>query len=229
MEIENKIDEILYSLKNKAKRIKKWDNHQTYLTACTETVKTDGMWLEFGVYRGRTITIIAKNTTNFVYGFDSFEGLPEFWDHENPLGVYSLRGEIPLGPICGSNNDNPGMYDSSPTRTMEPWPANVRLVKGLFEDSLPPFLETNKGPVSFLNIDSDLYSSANTVLTLLEDRIQNNTIINFDEICDYPTFREHEIKAFAEFLIRTGWDYECIYHQDLAMYSQGCFRIIGEK
>ena len=229
MELENKIDEILYALKHKASRIHEWDHHQTYLKACTEAVQTNGLWLEFGVYRGRTITVISKNTSNIVYGFDSFEGLPEYWDDENPKGVYGLRGDIPYGAISGRNEDNPGMYDTSPTKTIMPWPVNVCLIKGLFADSLPSFLEKHKDPIAFINIDSDIYSSAKTVLDLMEDRFQNGTIINFDEICDYPTYREHEIKAFAEFLLKTGWDYECIYHQDLANYSQGCFRIIGEE
>tara|TARA_Y100000310_G_scaffold163309_1_gene163154 strand:- start:5748 stop:6437 length:690 start_codon:yes stop_codon:yes gene_type:complete len=224
--IENKINEILHSLKHKATRIHQWDYHETYLKACVEAVSTEGLWLEFGVYRGRTITNIAKNTTNIIYGFDSFEGLPEHWDNDNPKGVYSLSGNIPMGAICGSNDDNPGMYDASATKTIQPWPMNIRLVKGLFDDSLPKFLLENKAPVAFVNIDSDLYSSAKTVLTLLEDRFQDGTIITFDEICDYPAYRDHEIKAFAEFLLKTGFDYECIYHQDLAQYNQGCFKII---
>ena len=225
MEIENKIDEILSSIKNDGIRICEWDYHETYLKACVEAVTIDGLWMEFGVYRGRTITNIAKYSSNIIYGFDSFEGLHEHWDEENPLGVYSLQGDIPSGAICGSNDDNPGMYDSSPTKTIRPWPRNVQLVKGFFEDSLPSFLESHTAPAAFINIDSDLYSSANTVLTLLKDRVQDGTIITFDEICDYPTYREHEIKAFAEFLLDGDFEYECLYHQDLAKYNQACFKM----
>ena len=227
--LEAKMDEILHSVKNDATRLHEWDYHKTYLTACTNEVKVDGLWLEFGVYRGRTITAIAQNTTNIIYGFDSFEGLPEFWDGDNPEGVYSLNGTAPMGAIAGSNDDNPGMYDSSPTQIIQPWPMNVRLVKGLFENSLPTFLEENEEPLAFVNIDSDLYSSAKTVLDLLEDRFQDGTIITFDELCDYPTYREHEIKAFAEFLLKTGFNYECLYHQNLGSYSQACFKMIGDK
>ena len=113
---------------------------------------------------------------------------------------------------------------------MQPWPRNVRLVKGLFEDSLPAFLDEHPEPAAFINIDSDLYSSAKTVLELLEGRFQNGTILTFDELCDYPTYREHEIKAFAEFLLKTGYSYRCIVHQDLANYNQACFKIFtGEE
>jgi len=224
--LENKMDKILFDVKNKAERIHQWDYHKTYLTACTNAVAVQGLLLEFGVYRGRTITAIANNTTNLVYGFDSFEGLPEHWDNENPLGVYSLNGEKPSGAICGSNDDNPGMYDSSPTVTVQPWSKNIRLVKGLFQDTLEDFLDLHTDPIAFINIDSDLYSSAKYVLDLTKDRFQNGTILTFDELCDYPTYREHEIKAFAEFLLETKYDYECLYHQDLDTYNQACFKII---
>tara|TARA_R110002020_G_scaffold394715_1_gene604739 strand:+ start:32401 stop:33096 length:696 start_codon:yes stop_codon:yes gene_type:complete len=225
--VETKIDEILQSVKNDAARVHAWDYHKTYMTACAQAVEVEGLWMEFGVYRGRTITATAENTTNIIYGFDSFEGLPEFWDGDNPQGVYSLGGDIPMGSIAGSNDENPGMYDSSPTTVIQPWPRNVRLVKGLFSDSLPPFLSAHPEPAAFINIDSDLYSSAKTVLEHLEDRFQNGTILTFDELCDYPTYRDHEIKAFAEFLLKTGYQYECIIHQDLANYNQACFRISG--
>jgi len=235
--LENKIDEIYDAIKNKAPRIGAWDYHKTYHTACVAKVNVYGLWLEFGVYRGRSINTIAKQIAHPIYGFDSFEGLPEHWDHYNPKGVFSLAGHIPAGAICGSNDDNPGMYDSSPTITTEPWEENVILIKGWFNETLPFFLNDHKEKVAFVHIDSDIYSAANTIITSLEEggRFQNGTLLLFDEICDYTHYREHEIKAFAEFLLRTNYDYECLYHQgseanriptDAPTYSQACFRIL---
>jgi hypothetical protein len=228
MNVEQMIDQVLYDTKNVAKKVNVWDYNQTYLTHVCKEVTIDGLWMEFGVYRGRTISIIAEQTSNNIYGFDCFEGLPEFWDNDNPKGVYSVGGEIPIGAIDGPAHLNPGMYEPIPTRVMKPWAKNIKLVKGLFEDSLPIFLEQHNEQAAFINIDSDLYSSAKTVLTLLKNRIKHGTIITFDELVDYPTFREHEIKAFAEFLIDTGFSYEALYHQSLASYSQASFRIIKE-
>src|SRR5262245_26000335 len=43
-------------------------------------VRCQGLYLEFGVWRGRTINLIAKRVFyETVHGFDSFEGLPEEW------------------------------------------------------------------------------------------------------------------------------------------------------
>ena len=224
--VQNKINEIYTRLKTESEYVRNpRDYHRSYHDRCLSHIKLDGLWLEFGVYRGRSICNFASYTEKTVYGFDSFEGLPEFWDPDNPKGVYGLRGEVPAGAIDGSNDDNPGMYDDSPTRITKPWPKNVKLVKGLFQDTLAPFLQDVPGIVAFLHIDSDIYSAADCVLNELEGRIVPGTIIAFDEICDYPSFREHEIKAFAEFLLRTGLSYKPLVHQDLG-YSQGCFVIL---
>jgi hypothetical protein len=222
--LENKIDEILKSLHESPWKKHSSDYHKTYLTECLRHVNLNGLWMEFGVYRGRSLSFIASQTKNLVYGFDSFEGLHERWDANNPKWVYSLNGKIPDGAIDGSNDENPGMFDSSPTKKIKPWASNIRLVKGYFEDSMPKFLEEHTDNVAFMNIDSDLYSSAKTVLTQLIDRIVPGTIICFDEICDYPDYRNHEIKAFAEFLLDTGFNYTCLAYQP-STYSQGCFMI----
>ena len=40
-----------------------------------------GLNLEFGVFKGVTISAVAKARPDLIFhGFDSFEGLPEDWD-----------------------------------------------------------------------------------------------------------------------------------------------------
>jgi hypothetical protein len=191
-------------------------------------VKLNGLWAEFGVYRGKTLQQISRLTQSIVYGFDSFEGLHENWDNQNPKGVYSLAGIVPSGALnLDDPNSDLGMYNSNPTVSTIPWSSNVRLVKGFFEDSLPDFLQTNKDIAAFLHIDSDLYSSAKTVLTLMKDRIVPGTILVFDDFSGYPNFpdRKHEVKAFAEFLLDTNKNYKALALQPHSDYSQCCFEI----
>ena len=58
-------------------------------------------------------------------------------------------------------------------------------------------------------------------------RFVNGSIICFDEFLDYPSYRDHEIKAFAEFLQKTGFSYEpLIYNSVGAQYTQACVRLI---
>lgn len=202
----------------------KADHHFEYWAKVVPLVLNQGMWLEFGVFRGRSLQRISSLTNNIVYGFDSFEGLPESWDENNPAGCYGSGGVAPAGAIVG---DNHSMFDSSPTKSIEPWNSNVRLVVGRFESTLPKFLESHDDKAAFIHIDSDLYSSCRTVLGQLSSRIVPGTIICFDELLDYPKYRSGEIKAFAEFLSETGlWFEPLIYHGVGAQYTQSCVRII---
>ena len=227
--LNQKIDEILGMIKSAKEQYASSDYHVTYLNAVLKHVTLDGLWMEFGVYRGRSMKIIAGVAANRgvqVYGFDSFEGLPDYWDSSNPKGCYSLNGVIPNGMIDDRvPNANPGMYDTSPSRATLDWPSNVTLIKGLFEDTLDSFLLEHSGSAAYVHIDSDIYSACKTVLSALKPRIVSGTILDFDEICDYDDYREHEIKAFAEFLLDTGIQVECLCHQSLG-YSQACFRIL---
>ena len=150
-----------------------WDN--LYFQTVTSHVKNKGLWLEFGVCSGRTINLISKCTNNKVYGFDSFYGLPEDWGDHQKKGSYSRDGNLP------QVNDN------------------VELIVGLFEDTLDDFLEKHKEPVAYLHLDADLYSSTKFVLDKLSDRIVSGTVISFDEIYNYPEYKDHEIKAWVEF------------------------------
>lgn len=142
-----------------------------------------GLVLEFGVRHGTSIRQIAELAKQAVHGFDSFEGLPEVWHHE-PKGSYTTKGEIPIVP------------------------KSVQLHVGWFEDTLPKFLEQHEGPVRFINVDCDIYSSTKTVLDLLAPRMVPGSVIVFDEYIGNEHWREDEFKAFQESVARYGWTYE---------------------
>jgi hypothetical protein len=150
-------------------------------------VSIDGLWMEFGVYKGKSIKKIAAQTTAEIFGFDSFEGLPKDWILSYQQGDFSLEGSLP-----------------------EDLPSNVQLVKGLFSETLPAFLEEHDDPVAFLHIDCDLYTSTQTVLSELQGRIKTGTIILFDEFFNFPQWQKHEYRAFMEFIAETKFSYEYI-------------------
>lgn len=147
----------------------------------------DKLFLEFGVYKGESINFysnILKDVT--FYGFDSFEGLSENSGHWGK-GWFDLKGEMP------KVNDN------------------VKLIKGYFDYTLPKFINDNKNKkVAFLHIDCDLYSSTKTIFDNLHDKIDKNTIIEFDEYYFYPGWKNHEYKAFQEFCEKYNVKYEYI-------------------
>jgi len=140
-----------------------------------------GPILEFGVYKATTINFIARQCPQTtVYGFDSFEGLPEHWaGNRFSRRNYNRGGRLPKVA------------------------SNVQLIVGLFQDTLPDFLKRVSGPFAVVHIDCDIYSSANYVLTELTDHLAPGCVIILDEFFNYHGYQLHEFKAFREFLVRT--------------------------
>jgi len=72
----------------------------------------EGLYAEFGVFRGATINFIAKRCRpRTIWGFDSFQGLKEDWPGN--ASVFDAGGKLPS--VKG----------------------NVKLVRGWFDESLP--------------------------------------------------------------------------------------------
>lgn len=142
-------------------------------------IKVPGHHMEFGVFTGGTTRFIAGRLPDKViyHGFDSFQGLPEDWSGF-VLGkaAFDVGGKLPKVP------------------------ANVELHAGWFDDSLPQWLGDHPGPVAFMHVDCDLYSSTKTIFNLLGDRLQPGTIILFDEYFNFAGWRQHEHKAFVELI-----------------------------
>ena len=143
-----------------------------------------GLYLEFGVGRGKSIRWIGAHADRTVYGFDSFEGIPEAWNG-NPIGAFAQQ-KLPKVPD------------------------NVQFEIGLFDQTLPGFLDKHADPVSLLHVDCDLYSSTVTIFGALGQRLQPGAVILFDEYYNFPRWQQHEYKAFQEFVASSGMKYEYI-------------------
>jgi predicted O-methyltransferase YrrM len=136
-----------------------------------------GLVAEFGVDAGETINFIARTLQREVHGFDSFQGLPEDWaGHADYSDWFQRQGQPP--PVL----------------------QNVKLHVGLFDETLPGFLQEHRENFAFIHIDSDLYSSAKTIFRRCSNRIQPGTVIVFDEFFNYPHWQQHEYKAFMEYV-----------------------------
>jgi hypothetical protein len=160
------------------------DPHST-LEYALSLAPEEGMALEFGVYSGITLQIIAAARDGEVYGFDSFEGLPESWRAGFPVGAFDdVRG---LTDVPGAD-----------------------LVVGWFDEVLPGFLAEHPGPVALLHVDCDLYSSAKTVLDLVGPRLRPGSVVAFDEYFNYPGWPEHEHRAWQEYVAAHGLRFDYV-------------------
>ncbi len=151
-------------------------------------VTVDGLYAEFGVNEGGTISYIAKQKPGrTIHGFDSFEGLPEDWSgNAMAAGYFNRKGRLPKVP------------------------SNVVLHPGWFDATAPKFAAENAGPIAFLHVDCDLYSSTKTIFDALGGRIVPGSVIMFDEYFNYPNWKAHEHKAFTEYQAATGRSFKYI-------------------
>jgi hypothetical protein len=155
---------------------RKWHLNQVLTSNMIE-----GQILEFGVYQGKTINLISKIFENeIVWGFDSFEGLPEDWFTDSKEYSKHPKGHFKVDKMPDVNK-------------------NVKLVKGFYKDSLRPWIEENTKNIKFLHVDCDLYSSTIEILSLLNSQIVPGTIIVFDEFYpwgEYNLYNEWEAGEF---------------------------------
>lgn len=149
---------------------------------------TEGDVLEFGVSGGVSLGQFGELFPDRqIFGFDSFEGLPDDWALTVKKGAYAI-----------------------PREKIKRVPLNATLVEGWFEHSVPRFLETFQREIALIHIDCDIYSSTVTVLNSLSDRIRPGCVIEFDEYFNYSGWRHHEWKAWQEFVDLHTIQYEYI-------------------
>jgi hypothetical protein len=174
-----------------------FDTQRELLDYALSQTTVAGHYLEFGVYSGGTIRHLARRKPGVTFhGFDSFEGLPQAW------------GGFTLGQRAFARGGR-----------MPRVPSNVVLHKGWFSDTVRDWCGRIEGPVAFLHIDCDLYSSTADVFKGLAARLQSGTVIVFDEYFNYPGWQRHEFKAWQELVAehRIRYDYLGYARQQVAL------------
>ena len=164
-----------------------------------------GYVVEFGVGKGVTMTQLINMAApnQLVFGFDSFDGLPEDWDMGE--GIVFNAGSF--------------KYD-------QPEIDGVEYRVGWFKDTIPVWKQEHHGRIAFLHIDSDLYSSCVTILTELNDQIVPGTVIVFDEMYEtwrHKNWKNGEYKAFNEW--KTAYNRKA-YPLATGGYGEASFRIV---
>jgi hypothetical protein len=161
-----------------------FEKHPQLVKHVVHEASLPGLYMEFGVGRGKSIRWIGSHADRTVYGFDSFEGIPEYWNG-NPIGAFAQK-KLPKVP------------------------ENVQFEIGMFDKTIPEFLDKYSDPIALLHVDCDLYSSTVTIFDLLGSRLQPGAIVLFDEYYNFPRWQQHEYKAFQEFVAKSGVKYEYI-------------------
>lgn len=157
-----------------------------------------GDYLEFGVYHGTSLSCMYQAREELglpgtrLFGFDSFEGLPESAEREDD-GVWM-----------------PGQFKSTMALTRESlrrWDVPdeaVTLTKGWFSESCTPENRRRLGieEASVIMVDCDLYSSTREALAFCRPLIHSQAVIVFDDYnaSGLADRNMGERRAFDEFL-----------------------------
>lgn len=164
-----------------------------------------GDFYEFGVYQGLSMIRALKinrswknkygiNLVNRFFGFDSFQGLPEFYN-EDRLDGYEVFYE-------GQFSDTSESLVRSRIKENGFENDEIDLVVGDYSSSLKSAdtLEKCRDSMAVIvHIDCDLYSSAMNCLKFLDGRILDGTVILFDDWFCYRGRPDNGVrKAFSD-------------------------------
>jgi len=143
-------------------------------------------YFEFGVSGGHSFKWWLehnKNPASRFFGFDTFEGLPESFGHFK-------KGDMAASLESQVMND-----------------PRASFYKGLFQDTLVPFLEQYKvDKRKLIHMDADIFSATIFSLSQLYRVLNDGDIILFDEFA----VPKHEFMAFKIFTESFYVNYEVI-------------------
>lgn len=168
-----------------------WDYNRR-LTLYQEVSKAEKLdssaidYFEFGVCGGHSFTWWLehnKNSDSRFYGFDTFEGLPE------DFGPFA-KGSMAVALESLNIHDPRAVF-----------------YKGLFQDTLVPFLDQYKNEKKkLIHFDADLFSATIFSLSQLYRFLNDGDILLFDEFA----VPKHEFMAFKIFTESFYVNYEVI-------------------
>ena len=145
---------------------------------CSDPMLPQGCFVECGVARGGSLAIMsfASAGKRSVWGFDSFEGMPQLTEEDKS------DGEEWVGYRCSGPD---GLREAQ--RTLKSFHVAgdwVKLVRGWFEDTLPPAV-AGLAPIAVLRLDNDWYESTRFCLETLYASVAEGGLVIID---DYHTF-----------------------------------------
>lgn len=151
-----------------------------------------GDYLEFGVCHGSSMLLMYEALQEEsmdqmrLFGFDSFEGLPEDDEGHWTKGSFSANENDVLKRFSENNVDL----------------GRVHLIKGFYSDTLNDELlaKHDLKKAGVIMIDCDMYTSTIEALEFCEPLIQDEVVMVFDDWNPLAQENKGEKRAFDEFL-----------------------------
>lgn len=133
-----------------------------YSTRCANIA---GEMVEFGVYRGGSLEILAKfNPNKTIFGIDSFMGVPAPSNQDN----YHKEGDFSDVDYAAISGYFKMLYP------------NVRIIRG-FSPGVFNFFDQPGTAFSFVHVDVDMYQSVMDAIAFFWKRMMPGGMILFDD------------------------------------------------
>uniref|UniRef100_A0A6C0HNS3 Methyltransferase domain-containing protein n=1 Tax=viral metagenome TaxID=1070528 RepID=A0A6C0HNS3_9ZZZZ len=196
---------------------------------CSKFKYTNYSFVECGVAKGGCLAMMkfASGENNKIFGFDSFEGMPNITKEDLDDDYNKSCPLTDLGNLSGGITNVYNTFDKLSLNMN-----NVKLVKGFFQDTLQIKENIdNIGEIAVLRLDGDWYESTKICLDKLYDSVIEGGIIIID---DYGHFVGAK-RAVDEFrkkynilnpLIKTDYT-EHYWIKEKQNYSELC--VLGKK
>jgi len=149
-------------------------------------MKLSGAIVECGVFKGASLSCFAmlcglfeKSSSRRIVGFDSFEVFPET-DFEPDKRI---RGDF----IESAGRDSISIEQMEKVLSHKGCVQNVELIAGDICKTVPEYLEKNSSlEIALLNLDTDIYEPAVTILEYLWPRIAKGGVMIIDNYEVFP-------------------------------------------
>lgn len=167
------IDEDFKFYLSKIKEFTMLDSVRLYtLWSLIKNIKDkNGIIIEIGTWRGGSSMLIAHRLinlkmNNIFYAFDTFEGVVKSTNKDD---------------YYNDTEHSDCNYDDVKKQIQNQNLNNLKLIKGIFPDSLPSYGELHDQKFLFAHIDVDTYKSAKDILEFLWEKMTKSGIIIFDD------------------------------------------------
>lgn len=148
---------------------------------CSKFVNTNHSFVELGVAKGGALAIMkyAAGPENKIFGFDSFEGMPNITKED--IGKYNKSCPINGFGKVGDNLSGGIETVYNTFKQLDINMENVTLVKGFFKDTLIKENISKLDSIAVLRLDGDWYESIKICLEKLYDKVIDGGVIIIDD------------------------------------------------
>jgi hypothetical protein len=139
---------------------------------CSDESLPAGSFVECGVAKGASLSMmsLASDGKRYVWGFDSFEGMPALTAEDKGDGRQWVGKNL-----AGSQKEAQATLDRFSVAGK-----NVNLVRGWFDDTLPGYV-AKVAPIAVLRLDADWHKATKYCLEMLYDSVLPGGYVIIDD------------------------------------------------